>query len=49
MILKHPLVFFGIIPFFYFILIQRYVFALKKYKYPLAYYNRIDERIKTHT
>jgi len=37
MILKHPLVFFGIIPLFYFVFVQRYVFALKKYKHPSAF------------
>jgi len=34
---KNPFVFFGIIPLFYFIFVQRYMYAFRKYKRPYAY------------
>ena len=48
MILKHPLVFFGIVPFFYFVFVQRYVFALKKYKHPSAFKQSLFQITMVH-
>lgn len=48
MILKKPFVFFGIVPVLYFLITQRYVFALKKYKYPSVYKQSLFQIIMVH-
>jgi omega-6 fatty acid desaturase (delta-12 desaturase) len=48
MILKNPFVFFGIVPVLYFLITQRYVFALKKYKLPSVYKQSLFQIIMVH-